>query len=55
MKEHKTWNDYPSVKILFDRIIKHRKHCDQWKNGKSCFNCHENTLTNIEKELGITL
>jgi len=41
----------PSLKILFDRILEHRRHCKHWKTHNPCFNCHYDTLTKIEKEL----
>jgi hypothetical protein len=37
--------------ILRDRIIKHRQMCHEWQNGKHCFNCHNNTLTTLERLL----
>ncbi len=36
---------------LRDRIVKHRKNCKKWQDGKQCFDCHRNTLTSIEKEV----
>lgn len=53
MKIYKSWNDYPAVRKLFDRILEHRKICEHWKKGMPCHNCHFNTLTKIEEELGI--
>ena len=55
IEEQKTWNDYPETKKLFDRIIQHRKNCPFWKKGAPCFDCHYNTLTKIEKELGLRM
>lgn len=53
--EHKSWSDYPATKKLFDRILEHRKNCMFWKQGVKCFDCHYDTLTDIEKELGLML
>ena len=53
--EHKSWTDYPEVKKLFDRILHHRKNCMFWKRGNPCYDCHFDTLTKIEKELGLDL
>lgn len=50
---YKSWNDYPEVKKLFDRVLEHRRNCKYWKTNNPCFNCHFDTLTKIEKELGI--
>ena len=36
---------------LKKRIINHRKKCNNWNKGKPCFNCHLNTLTDIEKAI----
>ena len=33
------------------RIIKHRSKCKHWQELRSCFNCHVNTLTNIEEAI----
>ena len=46
------WRGFPETKKLFDRVIQHRKTCKWWKVGEKCFDCHHNTLTKIEKELG---
>lgn len=51
--EFHTWADYPNVKKLFDDILEHRRHCPWWKHSDPCKDCHYNTLTKIEKELGI--
>jgi len=53
--EHKSWIDYPEVKKLFDRVLKHRSNCKHWEKNNPCFDCHYDTLTKIEKELGIRL
>jgi hypothetical protein len=46
-----TLNSLPSVKILFYRILEHRRNCKGWKQNKPCFDCHFGTLTPIEREL----
>lgn len=45
------WKKYPNVKILFNRVLEHRRTCEGWKNNVPCFDCHCNTLTKIEEEL----
>ena len=41
----------PALKILFNRILEHRRNCKHWESMKPCFDCHYDTLTKIEKEL----
>jgi len=55
MKEHKSWSDYPELKKLFNRIQHHRRNCPFWKTGRPCYDCHNDTLTKIEDELGLRL
>lgn len=49
----KMWKDFPNLRKLFDRIYKHRKNCKGWQSGTPCFDCHYDTLTKIEEELGL--
>lgn len=49
----KNWSDYPELKKLFDKILEHRRNCPHWETDTPCHNCHFNTLTKIEKELGL--
>lgn len=36
---------------LKERIKEHRRNCIGWKKMKPCFNCHVNTLTEIDEEI----
>lgn len=43
--------DLPAIKLLFNRVLEHRRNCEGWKNMKPCFDCHYGYLTPIEREL----
>jgi len=46
------WSNYtPALTKLIKRIIDHRKGCDAWQRGESCYNCHFALLTDIENEI----
>lgn len=40
-----------TFKKLRNRIIKHRSKCKYWNELKPCYNCHVNTLTDIEEAI----